>query len=345
MKNILLVLVCLCFTITFSQNIQFPESFKYDPKIIPEMRIAVITDEAREHGIFKNQAVLTTEEEMRAVVNDFDLLDVKRVYIEFYEEIKKGMRDDAGIVVTEFNSKKNLEDVLPLLASQSNYVWLYIDKYLILVWNDGRESQERLRKSVDYYKKKLGTEEFIPEESHGVDMSDTIEEATMAAEEEYTEVATMVAPEGMFHNLGFGTVWGEMFTEEELQNLDNYIEKFQNNYQTEVAINNVGNYDISEEFMEDFASHLVSIFNDENRIENNIVILFDENAHKSWVYFGTENGKILNKLPLDKFKSDLNQKLKKGEIYKGLNKLLMQLEIGLIEASGQEAKVPSSYND
>lgn len=345
MKNIFLILVCFIQTAAFSQNIQFPESFKYDPKIVPEMRIAVITDEAREHGIFKNQAVLTTEDEMRAVVNDFDLLNVKRVYIEFYEEIKKEQRDDAGIVVTEFNSKENLEDVLPLLTAQSNYVWLYVDKYLILVWNDGRESDERLRKSVDYYKKKLGTEEFLPKESHGVDMSETIEEATMTAVEEYSEPIAMVAPEGMFYHLGFGSVFADLFTEDELLNLDNYIQKFLNNYNTDIAIEGVGNKDYTEESAKGYAFHLVSSYNDKNRVPNNIVILSDEVQNKSYVYFGTENGKVLSKLPLEKLKSELNKKLKDGKIYKGLNKLLMEFEIALINESGQEAKIPGNYND
>lgn len=343
MKNILSVLFCLNISVAFAQKIQFPESFKYDPKIIPEMSIAKITDEAREHGIFKNPAVLTTEEEMSAVVNDFDLKNVNRVYIEFYEEIQKDNRNDAGIVVTEFNSKESLEEILPALSSQSNYVLLTVDKYLILVWNDGRDSQEKLKKSVNYYKKKLGTEEFKPTESHGVDMSDTTEEATMAAEEAYTEVVGKDAPAGMFHTLGFGSVLADLFTQGELHQLDNYIEKFQNNYNTEVAVVNVGNHNLTEDMMEGYASHLV--FNFEERIKNNIVILFDEVQHKSYVYFGTENGKILNKLPLDKLKSELNKNLKDGKIFKGLNKMLMEFETAIINASGQEAKVPSSYNN
>lgn len=344
MKNIVLILVCLFHAAAFSQSIQFPESFKYDPKIIPEMRIAVITDEAREHGIFKNQAVLTTEEEMSAVVNDYDLENVNRVYIEFYEEIKKEYRDDAGIVVTEFNSKKNLEDVLPVLTSQSNYVWLYVDKYLIFVWNDGQKSDERLRKSVDYYKKKLGAEEFVAtNESPYADETSTEVDNTTEAIIEEPQIATMVDPGNTFAKMGFSIVHTYLFNDEEIQNLQRYITKFEQNYNTQVAITCVGIYDKTDDMMEGYASDLVS--NDKNRIKNNIVILFDKSRDKSWIYFGTENGKVLNKLPLDKLKSELNQKLKKGEIYKGLNKLLMELEIALIQESGQDAKVPSNFNE
>lgn len=327
MKDIFLIFVCFIQTAAFSQNIQFPESFKYDPKIVPEMRIAVITDEAREHGIFKNQAVLTTEDEMRAVINDFDLLNVKRVYIEFYEEIKKEERNDAGIVVTEFNSKENLEDVLPLLTAQSNYVWLYVDKYLILVWNDGRESDERLRKSVDYYKKKLGAEEFVATEEHPyADEASTEVDDTVEATMEEPQIATMVAPipMDMFTKMGFGSVQTDLFTAEEIRSLTHLISRVNESYNIEIGVENIGLHDFSEEMVEVFASHLV--FKDEARMKNNILILFDEIKFKSWIYFGTENGKMFNKPYVEKLKKRFNEDMEKGELFIGLYHLLSVLE-------------------
>lgn len=162
MKNILFtVLTVLSVSVTFAQKIQFPESFKYDTQIIPEMKLATITDEAKADGIFKSSGLLSTKEEIEVVIRDYDLENVTNVYVEFYEELTKEDRNDAGIIVTEFSSKENLEEILPLLYPQSNYVYLTVDKYLIFVWNDGRNSEEKLLKSVKYYQKKLGAEEFI----------------------------------------------------------------------------------------------------------------------------------------------------------------------------------------
>lgn len=324
MKNILTVLFCLYISAAFAQNIQFPESFKYDPKIIPEMRIAKITDEAREHGIFKNPAVLTTEEEMSAVVNDYDLKNVNRVYIEFYEEIKKDNRNDAGIVVTEFNSNESLEEILPTLYPQSNYVFLTVDKYLIMVWNDGQKSDERLRKSVDYYKKKLGAEEFVATEEHPyAEEASTefdYEEPTM----DEPQIATMVAPMDMFTEMGFGSVQTDLFTGEEIRSLSHLISRVNESYNIEIGIENIGLQDFSEEMVDGFASHL--IFKDEARMKNSILILFDEIKFKSWIYFGTENGKILNKPQVEKLKKGFNEDMEKGELFIGLYHLLSVLE-------------------
>lgn len=325
MKSILSVLFCLNISVAFAQKIQFPESFKYDPKIIPEMSIAKITDEAREHGIFKNPAVLTTEEEMSAVVNDFDLTNVNRVYIEFYEEIQKDNRNDAGIVVTEFNSKESLEEILPALSSQSNYVLLTVDKYLILVWNDGQKSDERLRKSVDYYKKKLGAEEFIAtDESPYVDETSTEIDYTTEAPMKEPQIATVVAPMDMFTHMGFGSVQTDLFTAEEIRSLTHLISRVSESYNIEIGIENIGLQNFSEEMVNGFASHL--IFKDEARMKNSILILFDEIKFKSWIYFGTENGKILNKLYVEKLKKRFNEDMEKGELSIGLYHLLSVLE-------------------
>lgn len=338
MKNILSIVAISVgtFYTAFAQHIQFPESFKYDAKIIKEMKLAEITDEVREVGIHKNPAVFTSKDEMRAIINDYEVENVDRIYIEFYEEVSNDEgRRDAGIVVSEFHSKKHLQEILPMLYPQSNYVFLTVDKYLILVWNDGRASDEKLRASVAYYEKKIGAKEFIAENKHPYSEETFVEDETTNVE------IFEAAPEGMFTNLGFGSVLTEIFMPNELQNLQSYIVKFQENYNTEVGIVNVGRQDLTEDMMQGYASHLV--FNFEERIKNNIVILFDEVENRSWVYFGTENGKTLNKLPLEKLKQAFNKKIATHEVYKGLNKLLMELEVALINSSGSEAKIPSSF--
>ncbi len=342
MRNLILLILLIVYSNSIAQIIQFPNSFQYDETIIPEMKIAKITDEAREIGIYENPVVFSTKEEMKALV-DFDLTHVNRIYLELFEEMKENNRDDAGILVTEFHSKKNLDEVLPSLFPQSNYVFLTVDRYLILVWNDGRESDVRLRKSIEFYQKKLGAKEFIATAEHpySSDISEAIAEVSEISPEDVPPLA--IASEGMFTKMGFGSVETRLFTADEIERLQNYIVKFEQNFQTEVAIANVENPDLSGDMMKGYASHLV--FNFENRIKNNIVILFDEWQNKSWVYFGVENGKILNKLPIQKFKEEFNIKLENREIYKGLEKLLMELEIGLIEASGQEAKIISNDND
>lgn len=343
-KTIFLGLITFCtFFSAFAQIIKFPESFKYDAKIIPEMQLVKITQEIRESGIYKNPAVITNKEEMQAFVNNYEVNNVTKVYVELYEATDvKNKGNDAGVVVSEFNSKQSLERILPTLYPQSNYVFLTVDKYLILVWYDGRNSDQKLRKSVEYYQKKLAVKEF-----KAIDSRENEESFSMIEEDMITsnnnDIISETAPKGMFTTLGFGSVLTKIFSENELTNLKNYIQKFEQNYNTEIAIVNIGNQDLTEEMMEGFASDLV--FNFKERIKKNIVIVFDESKNKSWVYFGTNNGKILNKLPLERLKNEFNQKLEKHQIYKGLNKLLMEFEIAMIEASGQSAKIPSNFNE
>ncbi|MBA5792273.1 TPM domain-containing protein [Flavobacterium sp. xlx-214] len=316
----------------FCQKIQFPESFKYDASILPEMKLAKITKETRDVGIFENPTVLLQKEQMQAVIYNYDITHVNRVYIECYQEVKQD-DNDAGVVVSEFNTIQDLENILPTLYSQSNYAFLTVDKYLITIWNDGNETAAKLKKSVAYYKKKLRAKEFVAL-SDGSFSNEY--ETTVTGDDNAYAVAEVAY--GTTVPMGFGYVDSAIFISEEINKLANYITKFEMNYGIEVAVQNVGNQNMTPDMMEPYASHLV--FNDEERIKNNIVILFDEVENKSFVYFGTENGKILSKLPLQQLKNKLNQSLKKKEVYKGLYEILMQFEIALVEASGQQVKMP-----
>ena len=334
MKNIYYFVLLNLITIpfVFCQKIQFPESFKYDASILPEMKLAKITKEIRDEGIFENPTVLLQKKQMQAVIYGYDVTNVNRVYIECYQGINEE-HNDAGVVVSEFNTIQDLENILPTLYSQSNYVFLTVDKYLITIWNDGDETAAKLKKSVTYYEKKLKAKEFVAQSDSPFSNED---ETTEARDDNAYAVAEVAY--GTTVPMGFGYVDSDIFTSEEITKLANYITKFELNYDTEVAVQNVGNQNITSDMMEPYASHLV--FNDEERIKNNIVVLFDEIENKSFVYFGTDNGKIMRNLPLDQLKTKLNQSLKKKEVYKGLYELLMQFEIALIEASGQQAKIP-----
>lgn len=327
-KYFILLLTFIAFVNVLSQKLNFPDSFKFDRTIFNGMALLKITDEIRKEHILKNPAAITDKLGIKRLAKRMDSKDIKEVYYEIYSD-NKG-RGDAGVIVFKFNSEENLQKILPSLYPQSNYITLTVDNYLIKVWNDSNDTENRLRKSVDYYSKKVNAKEFnpTPNDDDAVDyVTASAEDATM----ETTDAVAEVAAAGSYYNIGFGSLSSNLISEDESKNLINYIQKFKDNYQIEVAIENIGISDLIEEMIPGYASHLV--FNDDNRIANNILILIDELQDKSYFYFGTQNGKVLKKLPLERLKIELNQQIAQRKIYSGLDSVLKQFEIALIEAS------------
>lgn len=324
MKNYITFILSFFIIINaFAQKITFPGSFKFDPSIFKGMKLTKINEELRKAHIFENPAVITDQLGIKIMAERMDAKNITKVYYEIYSDLKGN--GDAGFYVYEFNSVNNMEKVLPDLQDQSNYVVLTADRYLIQVWNDSRDTENRLRKAVDYYKRKVNAKkiELKAFENNGADSTDVV---TVAASE-VIDAAAEVAPYGGFYNIGFGSFSADLISPDQNRKLQNYARKFKDNYRTEIALASIGNSDLTEEMIPGYASHLV--FNDDDRINNNIVILIDEVKNKSYFYLGKQNGKVLSKLPLEKLKKDLNLALENGNIFEGLNSVLEKFETAL----------------
>ena len=331
-KYITLLLLLFIITSAFAQKITFPDSFKFDQSIFKGMKLIKINDELRKEHIFENPAVITDVTGIRRMAERMEAKDITKVYYEIYTDGEK--RGDAGVMVFEFNSVNNMQKVIPDLWEQSNYVVLTADHYLIQVWNDSRDTENRLRKSVDYYKNKVNAKKVVLKPFEN---SDQVDSTSVAIEQAAVVTVAAVGDPNAYYQIGFGSMAAKLMSENEGRNLQNYAQKFENNYQNEIAIGNIGNSDLTEEMIPGYASHLV--FNNKERINNNIVILIDEVKNKSYIYFGQQNGKILMKLPLERLKKELNAEIARRKIYQGINSLLKKFEIALIEASGQETSV------
>ena len=85
-----------------------------------------------------------------------------------------------------------MKKVIPEIQNQSNYVVLTADRYLIQVWNDSRDTENRLRKSVDFYNKKVNAIKIVlkPFENGEVDSAaEVVDVATTEVVDEVGEVA------------------------------------------------------------------------------------------------------------------------------------------------------------
>ena len=331
-KQIILLFSFFIVTTISAQKIIFPESFKFDQSIFKGMAFTKINDKLRKVHIFKNPAVITDQMDIKRMADRMDPENITKVYYEIYADGSAG--GDAGVMVFEFNSVKNLKKVIPDLQEQSNYVVLTADKYLIQIWNDSRDTENRLRKSVDYYKNKVNAKQVVLKPFEN---SDQIDSVAAVVEEAAAVTVSAVGDPNVQFDIGFGSIAEELLSENEGRKLQNYARKFNDNYQIEIAVSNIGNSDLTEDMIPGYASHLV--FNNKESINNNIVILFDEVQNKSYFFFGKQNGKILKKLPLEQLKKDLNAEIAKGKIYQGINSVLEKFEIALIEASGQKTSV------
>lgn len=189
-KLTLLLFSFFIFTTNLAQKINFPDCFKFDQSIFTGMVLAKINDEMRKEHIFENPAIVTDEIGIRRMAERMDSKNITQVYFEIYADDRG--RGDAGVMVYEFNSVKNMEKVIPEIQDQSNYVVLTADRYLIQVWNDSRDTENRLRKSVDFYNKKVNAKKIVlkPFENSEVDSAaEVVDVATTEVVDEVGEVA------------------------------------------------------------------------------------------------------------------------------------------------------------
>lgn len=162
MKKLLLLLAVLSvFELKAQENISFPESFKLDSTLLSGMKLAEIPEEYQKEGIVNNPGVVGDERSMRMIAKG-NSKGVRQVYYEIYFTDEKDP-DDAGVVVSRFEWRSDLNHSLKHLRDQSNLAYLIKDNYLIKIWSDvlnGSEAQ--IAAMVKYYKDKLQAEVYTP---------------------------------------------------------------------------------------------------------------------------------------------------------------------------------------
>lgn len=174
-KNILLLSLLLSFFSARSQeNVSFPEDFKLDTRLLPNMVIATIPEEMHSRGVIHNPDVVEDRDAIYTLTRQQNE-NILRVYYEVYQ-VEEEKHDDAGVIVSEYVSKEALLNNLINLRSQSNLGYLIKDNYLIMVWSDvSMDSYGQINDMVDYYRNKIQAEHYqLPE--HDVEV-EVVEES------------------------------------------------------------------------------------------------------------------------------------------------------------------------
>ena len=158
--------------------------------------------------------------------------------------------------------------------------------------------------------------------------NETDEEAdTEATAAPATPAKAVAEPAPASYEMGFGQVTADIITGAEATVLQQSIQAIYRICNTEIAIQNIGNNtfeDYSDAYLKTYASHI--IWENEARIRNNIVILFDETKARSWIFTGTHNGKFITAAEVDQWKSMLDDHIRQGKIAEGLHQVLGRIE-------------------
>lgn len=172
-------------------------------------------------------------------------------------------------------------------------------------------------------------DEDVVSDSYDEDDDEAVD-AAEAADDEYTEDVAVPVDKAALpasYEMGFAQVTSNIISPAEAAILQQYILTIYAICSTEIAIQNIGNNsmeDYSEDYLKSYTSHIV--WNNEARIQNNIVILFDETNARSWIYTGTHNGRFITTTETTQWKAVLNSRIKQGKIFEGLQEVLQQAE-------------------
>ncbi|UIR56793.1 hypothetical protein LZQ00_03005 [Sphingobacterium sp. SRCM116780] len=267
-----------------AQQITFPQSFQCGESFFNGMEIFNIPKKVSEEiGMNQNPGVMTTEKGIRYFLKPGTSIEgIDAVYYEVYQD---RIHDDkyAGVYVLQFKSKQAMVPVLTGLTTQDYVAYMIVDNYLIMVWRSASKNTAETIKSVyDHFRQKLGVElyEVKPEQQ---------KQDTVAVVKQEQSDAGVVDP-SYYVELGFGNVETSIIDKEDALILNNRISALQRQYGVEVAFQQLHPDDTQEwdeERKEFYASHLVWTF--EERIKNNVVIMFDKESGKCWIFYGTHN--------------------------------------------------------
>lgn len=151
MKKLLLLLCFVSFQSIFSQNIL---DFDLKNVELQGMKPAKIDQKMKKIGITQNPFLTDNPE----VISKLDRRENSDLIKKFYTFIYDDSDGDGGVVVCQFENKKDLSVYLATVFEQSNYRVLVKDLFLIRVWSDysldveGREtSEDHLNKLEKYY--------------------------------------------------------------------------------------------------------------------------------------------------------------------------------------------------
>jgi len=204
MKKLSVLLLFLVLSpILYAQTITFPESFKAGEKMFPGLSVAKITPKiTAETGLVSASGVSDDSKFIQKIAKpNYPIAMIKSVYYEVYQG-KKNKSDDAGVLVLEFNNNTDLDNIVGKLNSQSNYVQLRKDNYLIKIWSDeSSNSETTLQRLSTYYQAKIGAVELKNTEiSTGIETTNDDALITLISEaEEENEMSELELEQRAYH--------------------------------------------------------------------------------------------------------------------------------------------------
>lgn len=157
-------------------NLSIENDFKLNPSLLKGYVLTKIQDNS-----FNNPGVTDNEE----IINYFTDNNgtILKVYLELYNNPKNDF-EDAGVIVSQFNTEEDLINYIPELIEQSNNAYLIKDNFLIKIWSDaynGDISNKQISDMVTFYTEKLKAFSYIPtKQAPSTDVSaDTIDTNTI----------------------------------------------------------------------------------------------------------------------------------------------------------------------
>lgn len=172
MKKILLIIGFVCFQSFSAQSIM---DFDLKNVELQGMKPAAINKEMKDIGITQIPFVTDNPDIISKIEDPETAATIKNFYTFTYSDSK---RDDGGVMVYEFKTKKDLDAFLARNFEQSNARILVKGLFCINVWSDyslhvkGKETSEDHLNKLEKYYVNLGAKRVKLQEMQPVDVTD-----------------------------------------------------------------------------------------------------------------------------------------------------------------------------
>lgn len=159
MKNVLFLLALIFgTTFIFSQNIQFPESFKLDNHFFIEPLLDPLPNNSQTAGFKGNPGVITDTLVLKRLQSDYAEIGIEAIYYQYY-----GTKTaSSALHVIKYKSAKHRKKAMNQLRASENSAYLSLDVYMISInILDEKDIDEQFDSIIEHYHQKLGATVYL----------------------------------------------------------------------------------------------------------------------------------------------------------------------------------------